>query len=573
MTTILKVSPMFKLGLVASACVCALSLQGAHAQTTGPSAADVQRSIEQNKPDLNRIAPKRAPKQPAAPATTDQGFARLNAVQVNSPIYQNELMAYWMSEINKPVPAQKLADFKAFAWELFQSKGYLAYITTSAQPTPEGSVLTVNVAFPTVGKVSVVTVDGNKGKEFADEVARRFSAIYKTGTPVDVQGFENQLNAAAYDLPVDLEVSMRQVDATVVDVVINLSPVDSTLGKVLGGVVQLNNYGLPQFGRNQLLGNVRVAGFTPLSEMQLTTQQSRGVGYYRADYMAPIVGTGLRWHTYATEVRSNAINADVRGLSNEVGAGLSKLLSTDRDGRWLAGVAGSARKTQNWNSGAETADRADHQVRFKLRAESSKGWVDNFNNELTFFTGRMNLDRNAADQAADADPSVGGNRVAGAYQKIEMNGGLSHVLDKDRTLTGAIRWRAQAASKNLDTYNRFSLGGTNGMRAYTSLDGVGDQGAQMSFDITHQVVPDVYGSLFYDWGIVKNSRNPLPTATDTGYYTLQGVGWEVGGKIEDVNWSLSVAHAIGKTPGAGVWNSTNTAIGDWRVNLAITKPF
>jgi hemolysin activation/secretion protein len=111
------------------------------------------------------------------------------------------------------------------------------------------------------------------------------------------------------------------------------------------------------------------------------------------------------------------------------------------------------------------------------------------------------------------------------------------------------------------------------MRAYTSLDGVGDQGAQMSFDITHQVVPDVYGSLFYDWGIVKNSRNPLPTATDTGYYTLQGVGWEVGGKIEDVNWSLSVAHAIGKTPGSGVWNSSNTVIGDWRVNMALTKPF
>ena len=96
---------MFKLGLVASACVCALSLQGAYAQTTGPTAADVQRSIEQSKPDLNRIAPKRAPKQPSAPATTDQGFARLNAVQVNSPLFQNELMAYWASEINKPVPA------------------------------------------------------------------------------------------------------------------------------------------------------------------------------------------------------------------------------------------------------------------------------------------------------------------------------------------------------------------------------------------------------------------------------------------------------------------------------------
>jgi len=561
---------MFKLGLVASACICALSLQSAQAQTTGPTAADVQRSIEQSRPDMSRTAPKPAAKKPSAPATTDQGFARLNAVQVNSPLFQNELMAYWASEINKPVPAQKLADFKAFAWELFQNKGYLAYITTSAQPTPEGSVLTVNVAFPTVGKVSVVTVDGNKGKEFADEVARRFTAIYKAGTPVDVQGFENQLNAAAYDLPVDLEVSMRQVNDKVVDVVINLRPVDHKVGSVLGGVVQANNYGLSQFGRNQVMGNVRVAGFTPLSELSLTTQQSSGVGYYRADYEAPIVGTGMRWKVYGSKVRSDA--NDVRGLSNEVGAGLTKLLSTDRDGRWYASTEVSRRETKNWTAGIEKADRVDNQLRLKLRAESSKGWVDNFSNEVIFFAGQMNLDRNATDKSEDS-LSQGGHGVAGSYQKIEMNGGLSNALDKERVLTGSIRWRAQAASKNLDTYNRFALGGINGMRAYTSLDGVGDQGAQMSFDITHQVVPDVYGSLFYDVGVVKSYHNPLSTDTDTGYYTLQGAGWQVGGKIEDVNWSLSVAHAIGKTPGAGVWNATNTVIGDWRVNLAITKPF
>ncbi len=554
---------MFKLGYVASACICALSLQGAYAQT----AADVQRDIEQNKPDLNRLAPKPAAKKPQAPATTDQGFARLNAVQVNSPLYQDELMAYWMTEINKPVPAQKLADFKAFAWELFQKKGYLAYITTSAQPTPEGSVLTVNVAMPQVGKVSVVTVDGDKGKEFADEVARRFTAIYKAGTPVDVQGFENQLNAAAYDLPVDLEVSMRQVDAKVVDVVINLRPVEHKAGSVLGGLVQANNYGLDQFGREQVLGNVRIAGFTPLSELSLTTQQSRGVGYYRADYFAPIVGTGMRWNTYVSQVRSEA--KDVKGLSSEVGAGLSKLLSTDRSGRWLASSEVSKRQTQNWASGVENTNRIDHQLRLKLRAESSKGWVDNFNNEVSLVAGTMNLDRNATDKSDDAT----GLKIAGSYQKLEMNGGLSHALGNDGVYTCSVRWQAQAAAKNLDNYNRISLGGVNSINAYTSLDGVGDQGAQMSFDIIHQVVPDVYGGLFYDIGMVRNSRYPLAAATDTGFYTLQGVGWQVGGKIEDVNWSLSMAHAIGKNPGPGVWTSANTQVGDWRMNLAITKPF
>ena len=561
---------MFKVSLLTSACLCVLSLQGAHAQSSGPTAADVQRNIEQSRPDMSRVAPKPVAKKPSAPATTDQGFARLSAIQVNSPLFQAELMAYWTNQINQPVPAQKLSEFKAFAWELFQKKGYLAYITTSTQATRDGSVLTVSVTLPTVGKVTVVTVNGDKGKEFAEEVARRFSAIYTTGTPVDVQGFENQLTAAAYDLPVDLEVSLRQVNDKVVDVVINLRPVEAQPGTVLGGVLQGNNYGLEQFGRTQLLGSLRIAGVTPFSDLTLTTQQSDGVGYYRADYEAPLVGTGMRWKVYASQVQSKANT--VKGWSNEAGAGLTKLLSTDRDGRWLAGVETSRRETQNTMAGLTTADRVDQQVRLKLRAESNKGWVDSFNNEFVLVSGRMNLDRWEDDKTDDVSPSTGLN-VAGTYQKLEMNGGLSQALGNDGIYTGSVRWRAQATGKNLDTYNKMSLGGVNGIRAYKSTDGVGDQGAQMSFDIIHQVVPDVYGGLFYDVGVVKNSHTPSSTATDTGAYLLQGVGWQVGGKINEFNWSLSVAHAFGKTPGPGVWLSTNTQPGDVRGNFAITRSF
>jgi hemolysin activation/secretion protein len=558
-----KHTSMFKVSLMASACLCSFSLHTAHAQTA-PTAADVLRNIEQNKLDINRTA-KPAAKKPVAPATTDQGFARLKEIQVKSPMFQQELMAFWTSEINKPVPAQKLSDFKAFAWELFQSKGYLAYITTSAQPTAEGSVLTVNVALPTVGKVSVVTAENNRGKEFMEEVARRFNAIYKTGTPVDVQGFENQLSAASYDLPVDLEVSLRQVNSTEVDVVIYLRLLDAEPGKLLGGLVQGNNYGLSQFGRNQVLGNVRIAGFTPLSELALTTQLSHGVGYYRADYEAPIVGTGMRWKVYGSEVHSNSTST--KGLSQEVGAGLSKLLSTDRVGRWLSGAELSRRETKNWASGVVTADRVDQQLRLKLRAESSKGWVDNFYNELVLATGNINLDRFADDKTDDASKL----KVAGAYQKLEMNGGLSQALGNTGIYTGSVRWKAQAASKNLDTYNKISLGGVNGIRAYSSIDGVGDQGAQMSFDIIHQVVPDVYGGLFYDVGMVKTNLTPLSTSTGSNTYVLRGAGWQVGGKIAAFNWSLSMGYAMGQNPAS--FTSANTQRGDVRGNFVVTRPF
>ena len=552
MTKNQKALSMYKLGMVAAA--CALVVQVAY----GQSAADALRNIEQTKPAATQ--PKPAPRKPAVAATTDQGFARLKEIKVNSPLFQADLLTYWASEINQPVSAQKLAEFKAFAWELFQNKGYLAYITTSAQPTPEGSVLTVNVSFPAVGKVSVVTVDGNKGKEFADEVGRRFAEVYKAGVPADVQGFENQLNAIAYDLPVDLEVSLRQVNDKTVDVVINLRPVETKPGSVVGGLVQLNNYGLSQFGREQLLANVRVAGLTPLSELSLTTQQSRGVAYYRADYEAPITGTGVRWKVFASDVHSYSGN--VEGGSQEVGFGLTKLLSTSRTTRWYGGVEVAERETWSWLSSVESQDRVDKQLRFKLRSESSKGVVDSYTNEFIFTAGYLALDGNLEDNT---------KRIAGGYQKLEMNGGLSHALDNSRLYTGSVRWRAQTAANNLDTYNQISLGGVNGIRALTTLDGVGDTGAQLSFDLTHQYTANLYSGVFYDMGVVKPLHTDIPGNGNNDAYMLHGAGVQFGGNVDKVNWALSIAKSFGQTPSS--WPATGTHIGDWRGNLAITYGF
>ena len=559
----MKAIVMLNIRVVSAACLALLSLQSAQAQSAGPSAADVQRSIEQNRPELNRAAPKPAAKLPVAPITYDQGFARLKEVKVQSALFQEELTAYWKDVINQPVSAQKLTDFKAMAWELFQSKGYLAYISTSAQATPEGSVLTVHVAMPVVGKVTVLPADtASANSAYMSEVARRFTEIYPAGAPVDVQGFEAQLNAAAYDLPVDLEISLRQVDSKVVDVTIHLRATETQVGKLLGGFVQGNNYGLTQFGRTQVLGSVRVQGLTPLSELALTTQISQGVGYYRADYEAPLVGTGMHWRTYGSQVHSYA--KGVQGLSEELGFGLSKLLTADRHGRWISGVEASKRQAQNWTSGVPTANRIDQQLRFKLRSESAKDWVDNVYNEFTLIAGNINLDRNNPDMVDDSN----NHRVAGNYLKLEANGGLSQSLDKDRYVTGSMRWRGQTSSKNLDTYNKMSMGGVNGIRTLTSLDGVGDQGAQLSFDIIHQAIPTAWGGLFYDIGIVKTNKFE---ANNPGYVTLEGAGWQVGGKIGEVNWSMSVGKFFGKTTNA--WTATNTQLGDWRGNFVATYSF
>lgn len=560
---------MFKVSLLAGTCLSLLAIPSVHAQVA-PSTADVLRNIEQNKPELHRPLPK-ATTSNASPHVADQkDIAKLKDVQIQSSMFAHELAEFWRDLLGQSVSVEKQNEFNAFAWNLFQSMGYLPYISTRAVPGSNGSILHVHVSFPKIGKITVIPADGDKGKEYISEVTQRFNAIYKSGISVDIQGFENQLSAAAYDLPVDLEVSLRQVSDAQMDVVVYLRPTDHQAGNVLSGFVQGNNYGLRQFSRDQLLGNVRLSGFTPQSEVTLTTQQSQGVAYYRADYEVPWVGTNTRVRFYGGRVNSHADNS--KGASQETGIGITRLLSTDRVGRWLAGSELSRRKTQNWALDVLASDRVDDQLRFKLRAESSNGWVDHFNNEFVLSVGSLNLNRVESDKVADVAANTGLN-ISGVYKKIEMNGALSHSLDKQRIYTGSVRWKAQAASNNLDGYNRISLGGINGVRAYSSIEGVGDQGAMLSFDVTHQVVPDVWGGLFYDVGMVKNNHSPLSSATDTGYYTLQGAGWQVGGKIAQANWNLSAAYAFGKTQGPGVWSPSFTQSGDIRANFSVTYAF
>lgn len=55
---------MHKLGYIASACACLFSLQAVYAQTSGPTAADVLRNIDQSKQLTNPTAPKPAAKKP-----------------------------------------------------------------------------------------------------------------------------------------------------------------------------------------------------------------------------------------------------------------------------------------------------------------------------------------------------------------------------------------------------------------------------------------------------------------------------------------------------------------------------
>ena len=141
----------------------------------------------------------------------------------------------------------------------------------------------------------------------------------------------------------------------------------------------------------------------------------------------------------------------------------------------------------------------------------------------------------------------------GGFGKLKFN------LDRQQKITESwmliAKLSGQLAFDNLDSTERFSLGGPDGIRAYPSGEGGGDEGMLFSFNLVRPFTEKIQGTLFLDAGAVHvnkhtwagwNAGNP----NLDNVYSLAGIGASVDWKINDnIVFSASVATPIGSNPG------------------------
>jgi len=149
--------------------------------------------------------------------------------------------------------------------------------------------------------------------------------------------------------------------------------------------------------------------------------------------------------------------------------------------------------------------------------------------------------------------------TAGRYVKLRGEYQYLHFLDNGNQLL--LRLSGQASNRNLDSSEKFLMGGVNGIRAYPEGEAPADQALLARFD---WVMPVPAGALpgslstrlFVDAGTVwllKDTRGGLASFGVRNHYNLAGIG--IG-----VNWNLSNgltatlegATKIGNNPGASV---------------------
>ncbi len=147
--------------------------------------------------------------------------------------------------------------------------------------------------------------------------------------------------------------------------------------------------------------------------------------------------------------------------------------------------------------------------------------------------------------------------TAGRYAKLRGEYQYLHFIPNGHRLQ--IRLSGQASNRNLDSSEKFLLGGVNGVRAYPEGEAAGDQALLARVDWLIPVpVAELPGSLsarlFVDSGriwLVKDTRGGLATFGIPNDYSLSGIGFGFNWSLpKGVTANLEAATKLGNNPGA-----------------------
>lgn len=128
-------------------------------------------------------------------------------------------------------------------------------------------------------------------------------------------------------------------------------------------------------------------------------------------------------------------------------------------------------------------------------------------------------------------------KTAGDYAKLAVTASRQQALSQTWSVLGQLR--GQWANKNLDSSEKLSLGGVNGVRAYPSGEASGDNGWLGSLELRCSISNSMVASVFYDAGAVQINSNPYLTTSNER--TISGSGIGLSGTHVGVDWRVMMA--------------------------------
>jgi hemolysin activation/secretion protein len=317
------------------------------------------------------------------------------------------------------------------------------------------------------------------------------------------------------------------------------------------GDVTIDNTGLRAMGREKIAANANVNSPLGLGDLLAGSLiATRGSEYGRVGYSMPLGANGWRVGANVSNlvyklVASELSALESKGRSNASGLDLSYpvLRSALRNINFSLNY--DHKTFDNESLGATSSSYAVNALGVGLNGS----FIDSFGGggansaSVTVVDGSVKLD-GSPNQAADAITTS----TAGHYRKLRYSLGRQQILNNDWSLSFSLS--GQFANKNVDSSEKFFLGGSSGVRAYPTNEGGGSEGLLSSVELRWRVAESLTATSFFDWGRIKmNKKNDYSGASALNEYILKGAGASIGWQANAALALKAVyAHRIGDNP-------------------------
>ncbi len=523
-----------------------------------PDAGSTQRDLEQRPLEVPRVRPPIAiePARPALKADDAHRFL-VSAVTIsgNTAFASEVLLALVRDElVGKTVTLEQLQNAAAKITAYYRARGYLvarAYVPQQSIDE-SGAKIEFAVLEGVLGKVSA-----ENRSRLSNATVAGFTAKLKPGAPLTIGTFERPILLLSDQAGVGAVNSVLKAGGATgsSDLTLDIAP-----APLASGQLEADNWGSRYTGETRLTGQLNLA--SPFGHGESfsarVTQSFSGLTTGTLRVAVPVGGDGLKLGAAYGDTRyrlgRNFAPLQASGTAQVAGATLS--YPWVRSERWNFNttiafdnkrlddqIASTGSDTPKQTNAASVILGGD--VRDPFAANSIFAW------SATALSGRLAIN-SAAAAVNDATTAM----TQGSYQKYSISLLYQQALTRHWSIYGIAL--AQVASKNLDSSEKFALGGAQGVRAYPVGEAAGDQGVLVSAELRYAFSPLLGATptllVFVDQGHTQTNKNAFSAGVNQRTRGAAGLGATF---VKTGDYSLLAYWAV-KTS-----NEAATADTDW----------
>ena len=549
--------PKRRLLAIAASALCALWSTPLWAQSapplpTAPDAGQILRNLHsplapspgqpQALPPQSQQAPAA---EPAAAAADNQTKVLIQSIRLtgNQDIPTATLEGLVASLIGQPQSLAQLNNAARRITNYYRAQGYaVARAYLPAQDITDGQV-TISII---EGRIDSYRIRNQS--RLADASTAAYLAQIKSGSTIKADQIDRSLLLLQDTPGVGGSRATLQPGASVgtSELLIELDPAQAITANA-----SLDNYGSRYTGEVRASANAALASPLQLGDqlaLSLLSSGGGGIGsgsgsalrFARIAYQIPLGSDGLKAGAAYFDTRYRlgqefaALDATGQASSTSVFAAYPFIRSQQAN---LSGTVAfeSKRLSDRINS---TATATDKQVKLtsiamagNLQDSLAGGGITSA--DISLALGQLNITSPAA-LALDAAAQTNGR-----YSRIAYSASRLQRIS-DSTLI-QLQLSGQQASKNLDSSEKFALGGANAIRAYPQGEASGDEGLRATLELRQALSANLQGIAFYDWGNIKVNKTPFGAAAASNNRSLGGAGVGLNASFDKVQLKAALA--------------------------------